>query len=503
MSKPDERTASSMADERQDRTNSATEVVLDYILCSQSGQRRQLSGRRISIGTSSTCDVPFVDEQDVSPLHCHLVRERGAWSVEPHGENGVWVNDRRVLGREEVRDGEIIFLGRLMGPGLRISLSGARATPGMLRSELRGFRAYRAGLLASAAKAAAEKPFQRRVIRRSLQRQKKFANRRLRKVAGMLITCLLVVGGYAYLQQSKLSNLRGLAENIFYQMKNIELQVARVEDIADITGDAQALEQSKTLWTQFSVFEREYDAYLRELGVSDEKMPEDERLILKIARRFGESELNIPEDFVETVRGYIKKWQTTPRYREAIQRALKSGYIDYIARALIKNHLPPQLVYLAMQESDFDVKRCGPRTKFGIAKGMWQFIPTTAVYFGLKLGPLVDLRKPDPRDERHNFRKSTAAAIKYLRFLYTTEAQASALLVMASYNWGEGKVRKLINGLPQNPRERNFWALLKNYRLPKQTRDYVFYIFSAAVIGENPKLFGFEVEPPLTNVING
>jgi hypothetical protein len=70
---------------------------------------------------------------------------------------------------------------------------------------------------------------------------------------------------------------------------------------------------------------------------------------------------------------------------------------------------------------------------------------------------------------------------------------------MASYNWGEGHVIKMVRSLSPNPRDRNFWALLDKYRnrIPKQTYDYVFYIVSAAVIGENPRLFGIPLDPPL------
>lgn len=117
---------------------------------------------------------------------------------------------------------------------------------------------------------------------------------------------------------------------------------------------------------------------------------------------------------------------------------------------------------------------------------MWQFIPETAVKYGLRIGPLTSFPRPDPQDDRHNWKKFTAAAVHYLRDLYATDAQGSGLLVMASYNWGENKVLPLIKRMPPNPRDRNFWHLLKNYRtrLPKETYDYVFYIFSAAVIGE-------------------
>jgi hypothetical protein len=41
--------------------------------------------------------------------------------------------------------------------------------------------------------------------------------------------------------------------------------------------------------------------------------------------------------------------------------------------------------------------------------------------------------------------------------------------------------------------------LLERYRndVPDQTYDYVFSIVSAAVIGENPRLFGFPFDNPL------
>jgi hypothetical protein len=53
--------------------------------------------------------------------------------------------------------------------------------------------------------------------------------------------------------------------------------------------------------------------------------------------------------------------------------------------------------------------------------------------------------------------------------------------------------------MPANPKDRNFWQLLTKYRdrIPQETYDYVFFIVSAAVIGENPRLFGFDFDNPL------
>jgi len=136
---------------------------------------------------------------------------------------------------------------------------------------------------------------------------------------------------------------------------------------------------------------------------------------------------------------------------------------------------------------------------YGSAKGMWQFIPPTGEKFGLKMGPLKHTRRYDPVDERHDFRKASYAAARYLKTIYRTDAQASGLLVMAPYNWGEGNIIKRLRKIPDNPRERNFWKLLRHHKIPKETYDYVFYIFSAAVICENPRRFGFKFDNPLAN----
>ena len=83
--------------------------------------------------------------------------------------------------------------------------------------------------------------------------------------------------------------------------------------------------------------------------------------------------------------------------------------------------------------------------------------------------------------------------------LITDLSQVSGLLVIASYNWGETRVLRLLQSMEESPRERNFWNLLTRFgdRIPQQTYDYVYRIVAAAVIGENPDLFGFDFQPPL------
>ncbi|MCK5453230.1 MAG: lytic transglycosylase domain-containing protein, partial [Calditrichia bacterium] len=283
-------------------------------------------------------------------------------------------------------------------------------------------------------------------------------------------------------------------------MKTLELEIGALQKDVEISQDASSLAEVRNYRLQQREMSENYDKFLKELHIYDEgKLDETEELILRVARIFGECELTIPKDFMGEVKNYIKKWQTTDRLKRAITRAEKNGYAEQISKIMIESDLPPQFFYLGLQESDFRQRTVGPKTRYGIAKGIWQFIPKTALKYGLKTGPLVEIEKYDPRDDRFDFSKATLAAAKYIKDIYSTDAQASGLLVAASYNWGERKVASIIRKMPQNPKERNFWKLLKEYRqdFPLETYNYVFYIFSAAVIGENPELFGFEFVNPL------
>jgi len=328
--------------------------------------------------------------------------------------------------------------------------------------------------------------------------------RRSRKyqMAIALGLCLsLILAGVAWYQTSKMAHLRVMASDLFYSMKTLELELANLEDMVlrelSPTQVENMLKRKKNLELARQRTAQEYEKFLEDIGIYSPTMPPQDRLILRMARLFGESEVEMPEEFVQEVKRYIRKWQSTNALAKAIARANKHHYGDSVAKAMLAEHMPPQFFYLGLKESAFNLKAVGPKTRFGIAKGPWQFIPTTAVEYGLQTGPLVDIERYDPRDDRHNFQKATRAAAKYLRYLYTTEAQASGLLVMASYNWGPTRVKKLIRKLSPNPRDRNFWQLMKQFQIPQQTKDYVLYIFSATVIGQDPELFGFQFPAPL------
>jgi hypothetical protein len=283
------------------------------------------------------------------------------------------------------------------------------------------------------------------------------------------------------------------------------LNISVLRDKISNIGDPNNMKTLEMLDVSHQQLE-EYDKLVDELGIYD--LSEEDKLIVKTARIFGECELAMPKAFMVEVKNYIKKWQWRQgrqgnRYADALERARQKGYIPTIVYSLERNQLPQQFFYLPLQESDFIPDRVGSITRYGYAKGIWQFIASTAKDYDLSIGPLTSENVYDPADDRFNFQKATTAATRYLKYIYSTDAKASCLLVMASYNRGENYITRLIREMPEDPRDRNFWKLLEKYRdkIPEETYNYVFMIFSAAVIGENPRLFGFKFDNPLKNPI--
>jgi membrane-bound lytic murein transglycosylase D len=334
------------------------------------------------------------------------------------------------------------------------------------------------------------------MFRRAFQRAHQKKSQKYYYALGIALLLLIVAGGTILIQKQKLQKLRATAENIFYAMKSLELQIGKLEEVVQLNSDPGQLAELQAKRGKVQNLEKEYDNFVKELGIYAKMSPED-RAIMRVARSLGECEVNMPKGFSDEVKKQIALWKSSERLPKALSRAQQKGYSQFIVRILKDNNLPPQFFFIALQESNFDERAVGPATRVGSAKGLWQLIAPTAQNFGLHIGPLQDQSVYDPQDERFEPAKATLAAAKYLKMLNNTDAQASGLLVMAAYNWGEGNVQKFIDQMPPNPRERNFWRLLSIKNIPKETYDYVYAVFAAAVICQDPKLFGFDGSCPV------
>jgi hypothetical protein len=463
------------------------------------------------IGRGEDCEVT-VEDGHVSRRHVEVSFSEGCWHIRDlHSSNGVFVNDERV---ESASIDRAVVL-RLGADGPCVTLEADSSTAAATRQPMpptlpppaRPPRHHgETNLPADYAERyfgehAAEEELGPRtmMIRNAFKEVQKKERRKYGVVVAVAAAVAIVMGGYAFYGHQQMRRQQAIAEELFYSMKSLDVDIANVERLVASSGNVQSKEQVRQYLERRRQMEANYDSFLSGLNLYDRKLTEPEQLILRVTRRLGECELAAPPEYLTEVGSYIRKWQGSGRFARAVKLAQDMGYTKTIVREFQEQNLPPQFFYLAMQESDFDAFTSGPPTYMGIAKGMWQFVPETAKRYGLSIGPLVELPRPDPGDDRHKWQKATAAAARYIKEIYSTDAQASGLLVMASYNWGERRVINLLRSMPANPRERNFWKVLEKYRdrVPKQTYDYVLYIVSAAVIGENPRLFGFPFDNPL------
>jgi soluble lytic murein transglycosylase-like protein len=446
----------------------------------------------VRIGRADTNGV-VVDDGIVSGVHLELRRTGDGWDLVDLGStNGTYIGGERVT-RVALRAATSVTLGN-GGPTLRLTIPGLATRDATrvvapldianryLSDEAPANMSDRTGLI--------RQLYQERRAQETHSWVKRTRN--LRVAVGVLVMFAVAAGGAAIWQAQRARTLRTAAGDVFNTMKSLELDIRRLEAKA---GPDRSVQENRAR------LEAQYNDLLKTLGIYSSRTPADVQLIYRTVHRLGESEATIPKGFVDEVRKYIKKWNAE-ELDAAVARANAQKLGPQISAILLQHNLPPEFFFLTLQESGFNPKAIGPSTRFGVPKGLWQIIPPTAQAYGLRLGPLKGERMFDPSDDRHNVAKSTTAAARYLEDLYTTDAQASGLLVMASYNMGETRVLKMIRTLPESPAQRNFWALLEKHRkqIPAETYNYVFRVFSAVVICSNPKLFGYDFEPPLAMV---
>ncbi|MDX8126040.1 FHA domain-containing protein [Methylomonas sp. OY6] len=503
-----------------------------------------------SVGRSAENSV-VVNDQSISRHHLQIKREAdGWWLYDLNSTHGVYLDKQRLAAKTKLQ--LPVSLGLGVSPfELKIASANAKPVLPTPKDDATLFAAAQTPVLnqpiapppktqpnlsADAIKnrllseeESADMGDYTRMVRRVIREDRTVRTKNYKKLIWSLGILFVIAAGLVTYQYLALDNARKLAINMFYDVKTLEVSLSQadirlaenieslgkaLEELKDEklkvsqerikAEQAKILEEKKRLAEErqkLKLMKAKYQEYLKEIDFLRLSFPTDEQyereLITRVVRGFGESELELPEEFVTQVRQYIKNWQDTGRLRLAIKNMQDNHYGPMVLEALDKEGLPAYFIYLPLQESNYDTKAIGPETRFGIAKGAWQFLATTGQEYGLPPGPLANVREYDEQDARFDFAQATQAGAKYLKYIYSKQAQASGLLVMASYNYGHNKVRGMVEKMPDNPRDRNFWKFIQQYEIPVETYDYVFYIVSAAVIGEDPKHFGFDFSPPL------
>lgn len=155
----------------------------------------------------------------------------------------------------------------------------------------------------------------------------------------------------------------------------------------------------------------------------------------------------------ETVRNYILLYSEKMPEKMAKMLGLANYYFPIFEQILDKYGMPEELKYMAVIESALNpiaVSRAG-------AKGMWQFMYSTAKLYGLEINSYVD--------ERLDPVKAADAAARYLADAYKVFGDWN--LAISSYNCGAGNVNKAI----RRGAGKDFWGVYDF--LPRETRGYV------------------------------
>lgn len=491
-----------------------------------------------------------VNSNMVSRHHLAVKRESGGWRIcNLKSANGVYINDELVEDSRPLAPPDFPLSISFGHSGIRLAIQlsrpsqsqpannapgiadvgSASAGPGQAVQGHRNLSQEQIKARFLSEKEVEDAGEYTRMVRKLIHEDRAIRKKSYKKAIWALTILVGLSACLAAYQQFALANARRLAIDMFYDIKTLEVSLAqadiKLKQSADaleeamkavaqeklravqerlraeqqaIAEEKQRMEQERARLASMKAKYREYVNQAKSLRLRFPTAARyEEDLIAKVASELGESELELPEGFVGEVRRYIRIWQGSSRLQTAIDNMERNNYREVVIAALSKQGLPLYFVYLPLQESNYDAAAIGPETRFGIAKGAWQLLPTTAQEYGLTAGPLADIREYDPLDGRFDFAQATKAGTQYLKRIYGTEAQASGLLVMASYNYGDDRVKRMIRQMPDNPRDRNFWKFIQQYELPQETHDYVFYIFSAAVIGEDPQHFGFKFSPPL------
>jgi len=168
---------------------------------------------------------------------------------------------------------------------------------------------------------------------------------------------------------------------------------------------------------------------------------------------------------------------------DSLTRQLARGepYLYYILHEVRKRGMPTEIALVPCIESGFQPVAY---SRHGAA-GLWQFMPATGRYLGLKQDWWYDARRDTVA--------STRAALDYLEQL-NERFDGDWLLTMAAYNAGGGTIARAVRINRKKGKPTDFWSL----KLPRETRHYVPRILALARIIADPDAHGITL-PEIAN----
>jgi membrane-bound lytic murein transglycosylase D len=177
-------------------------------------------------------------------------------------------------------------------------------------------------------------------------------------------------------------------------------------------------------------------------------IPVDPNVKAKAEADLQHIQSDLPLMMNDYVAGFISYFSTHARSVFEASWVRSGRYRDMIQRIFKEEGIPQDLIYLAQAESGFKPLALS-RAR---ARGMWQFMASRGVGYGLRRSWWVDDRQ-DPE-------KATRAAARHLKDLYNQFGDW--YLAMAAYNSGPGNVQQAV----KRTGYADFWELYKRDVLP-------------------------------------
>jgi membrane-bound lytic murein transglycosylase D len=179
-------------------------------------------------------------------------------------------------------------------------------------------------------------------------------------------------------------------------------------------------------------------------------------------------------DLTPEVRDELNRFLT--RDRATVNDILSRGAEKFgeMAKVLEDQGVPVELVSVAAVESGLNPRAASPAG----AKGLWQFMKSTARVYGLRV--------ERGTDERTDSKRSTEAAARHLRDLFV--AFQDWHLALAAYNAGRGAINKVVT----RTGGADFWELARGGHLPGETKRFVPKVIALSLIVNDPDQYGFQ-----------
>ncbi len=151
-----------------------------------------------------------------------------------------------------------------------------------------------------------------------------------------------------------------------------------------------------------------------------------------------------------------------------------SEHAEQLGKLFEDEGVPAELLSVAAVESQFNPHAKSPAG----ARGMWQFMRSTAQVYGLKISSRTD--------ERTDPLLSTVAAARHLRDLFLNYKDWH--LALAAYNAGIGSINRVI----ARRGDTDFWDLARSGDIPRETSRFVPKVIALSMIVSDPARYGFD-----------